>query len=257
MTRFETIPASDILKPYVKNLVISENPDEKTYRVYPSDGLVIGFQYRGKLANLHGQNVYPLASAGITGIHDKVRLFKNSADTGTILVVFNATGASQFFREPVHELFSLSLPLDHFLPHSELEEIEACLSEAETDLQRIAIVENFLVSRLREKQKDLLVAQAVKLIRDANGTIRIHELNKLLNISQSPLEKRFRAVVGTSPKKFSSIIRFNSVLAALQNGKSLTQLGYDNQYFDQAHFIHDFRNFTGETPERFLKELLK
>ena len=54
---------------------------------------------------------------------------------------------------------------------------------------------------------DALVAKAVNLIVNSNGTLRITELSQRLYISQSPLEKRFRKVVGATPKKFSSIIR--------------------------------------------------
>ena len=79
--------------------------------------------------------------------------------------------------------------------------------------------------------------------------------NDRLFISQSPFEKRFRKVVGTSPKKFASIVRFNAVLNNLNTTKSLAQLCYENNFFDQAHFIKDFKQFTGETPENFKRFL--
>jgi AraC-like DNA-binding protein len=95
----------------------------------------------------------------------------------------------------------------------------------------------------------------VKLIYQSKGTIRIKELNDRLFISQSPFEKRFRKVVGTSPKKFASIVRFNAVFNNLNTTKSLAQLCYENNFFDQAHFIKDFKQFTGETPENFKRFL--
>ena len=82
---------------------------------------------------------------------------------------------------------------------------------------------------------------------------KIKELANLLCISQSPFEKRFRQVVGTSPKKFASIVRFHSVLDSLNQVKSLSEICFENNYFDQAHLIHDFKNFSGETPDKFLK----
>jgi len=96
-----------------------------------------------------------------------------------------------------------------------------------------------------------LVSEAVRRIYQTNGTIQVKELNKKLFISQSPLEKRFRKVVGTTAKKFASIVRFNAILDNLSETKSLTQICYENDFFDQAHFIKDFKQFTGDTPENF------
>ena len=129
--------------------------------------------------------------------------------------------------------------------------MEEKLIIATTDKQRIKVVEQFLVSQLKDIQTDKIIVEAVKLIYQSNGTIRIKELNEKLFISQSPFEKRFRKVVGTTAKKFASIVRFNSVLDNLSNTKSLTEICYENNFFDQAHFIKDFKQFTGDTPENF------
>jgi methylphosphotriester-DNA--protein-cysteine methyltransferase len=134
-------------------------------------------------------------------------------------------------------------------------EVEEKLTTVSTDRQRIKVVEQFLLSELKDIQADRLVVEAVKLIYQSKGTIRIKELNEKLFISQSPFEKRFRKVVGTSPKKFSSIVRFNTVLDSLNETKSLIEICYENNFFDQAHFIKDFKQFTGDTPEKFKRFL--
>lgn len=126
---------------------------------------------------------------------------------------------------------------------------------ATTDRQRIKIVEQFFLSQLKDIQTDKLFVEAVKLIYQSNGTIRVKELNEKLCISQSPFEKRFRKVVGTTPKKFTSIVRFNTVLDSLSKAKSLTEICYENDFFDQAYFIKDFKHFTGQTPENFKRFL--
>jgi AraC-like DNA-binding protein len=65
------------------------------------------------------------------------------------------------------------------------------------------------------------------------------------------LEKRFRQAVGTSPKKFASIVRFKHVIQRYDSGRSLTELAYEAGFYDQAHFIKEFKIFTGDTPEGF------
>jgi AraC-like DNA-binding protein len=235
--------------------VVSENDVENEYKVFPSTGLVIGFQYKGQLSSIKDKTLNKLSSAGITGIADSHKIFKNSANIGTVLVYFTEIGFTHFSSNPANELFNLSLSLDDIFEKSRVDEVEEKLAVVSTDKQRIKIVEQFLLTQFKDIKADKLIVEAVKLIYQRKGTIRIKELNEILFISQSPFEKRFRKVVGTTPKKFASIIRFNAVLDNLNETKSLTEICYENNFFDQAHFIKDFKHFTGETPEHFKRFL--
>lgn len=253
--KFDKHFPTERLRPYIKHFVVSENEIESEYKVFPSSGLVIGFQYKGQLTSLQENALSKLASAGVTGISDSYKIFKNSATIGTILVYFTETGFAHFASHPAHELFNLSLSLDTIFDKNMIREIEEKLALATSDKQRIKIVEQFFLSQLKDIQIDQLIVEAVKLIYESKGSIRIKELNEKLFISQSPFEKRFRKVVGTTPKKFASIVRFNTVLNALGNSKSLTEICYENNFFDQAHFIKDFKQYTGDTPENFKRFL--
>lgn len=249
--KFDKHFPTDKLKDYIKYYVVSENELETEYKVLPSSGLVVGFQYKGNLALRNNDGERKLGSAGISGIADTFKVFKNSAGIGTILVYFTGTGFAHFASHPANELFNLSVSLEDIFEKYKINTVEDKLALAKTDIQRIKIVEQFLLSELKDINTDKLIVEAVKLIYQSKGTIRIKELNEKLFISQSPFEKRFRRVVGTTPKKFASIIRFNTVLDNLDNIKSLTEICYENNFFDQAHFIKDFKQFTGDTPENF------
>lgn len=253
--KFEKHFPTDQLKNHIHYYVVAEYEQENEYKVFPSSGLVIGFQYKGRLSSIKDKQLIQLDSAGITGITDEYKIFKNSSNTGTILVYFTETGFIHFSSRPTHELFNQSISLDYIFDRNKVSEVEEKLVAANTDKQRIYVVERFLLSQLRDIQNDKLIAEAVKLIYQSSGSIRIKELNKQLFISQSPFEKRFRKVVGTTPKKFASIVRFNHLLGNLKNAKSLTDICYENNFFDQAHFIKDFKKFTGERPEQFKRSL--
>ena len=249
--RFDKVTPTDRLKPYIRHYIISENAEEQTFKIFPSTGLVIGFQYKGRLSTWVSGLENNLAPAGITGITDSFKVFKSTADTGTILIYFTEVGLAHFTSCPAHVLFNQSISLDHLFDSSKVTEVEEMLSVAATDAQKISVIENFLLSQLREIDMDGLVIEAIKLIYLSKGAIRIKELNDKLHISPSPFEKRFRKLVGTSPKKFTSIVRFHSVLNSLESGKTLTEICYENNFFDQAHFIKNFKQFTGQTPEHF------
>lgn len=253
--KFDKHLPSERLRPYIKQYVVSENERESEYKVFPSSGLVIGFQYKGQLTTITDNTESKLASAGITGVSDSFKLFRNSANIGTVLVCFTEIGFTHFAMHPANELFNLSISLDLIFDKSRIGEVEDKLSAATTDKQRIKFVDQFLLSQLKNIQTDKLIVEAVRLIYQSKGTIQIKELIEKLFISQSPFEKRFRKVVGTTPKKFASIVRFNTVLDSLNHTKSLTEICYENGFFDQAHFIKDFKRFTGDTPDNFKRFL--
>lgn len=144
--KFEKHFPTEQLKSYIKYFVVSENELENEYKVFPSSGLVIGFQYKGQLSTIKDNSESNLATAGITGITDGYKIFKNSAKTGTILVYFTEIGFTHFASNPANELFNLSLSLDDIFDKNSITEVEEKLAIANTDKLRIKIVEQFLVS---------------------------------------------------------------------------------------------------------------
>ena len=253
--RFEKFIPTHDLKPYIRYFAVAETSAEQVYKVFPSTGVVVGFQYRGQLATLQNNTQNNLSAAGITGISDRFKVFKSSPGIGTVLVYFTEMGLVYFTSTPAQELFNQSVSLDNIFAKHNVTETEEKLLLAKSDKQRIYIVEQFLLSQLKQIYNDKLIVEAVRRIYRSNGTIKIKELAENLFISQSPLEKRFKKIVGTTPKKFASIVRFNAVLHHLNHSKSLTEICYENNFFDQAHFIKDFKQYTGDTPENF-KRLL-
>lgn len=251
--KFVTYSPSEILKPYIRQFAIQETTEERIYKVLPDTALVIGFQFKGKLSYLDGEKEISLSSSGITGLRDQYRVFKNSADISSVLVFFKDAGAASFIHQPLHELFRESVSLENFVKPSELLSIETQLSESNSDMEKIRIIEKFLISRLLHTEPDQLVLSAISLIHKSRGNMRISDLMKNLNISQSPLEKRFRQTVGTSPKKFASIVRFKHVIENYSPSLSLIDLGLSAGFYDQAHFIKEFKTFTGQTPEEYFK----
>lgn len=253
--KFDKYFPTERLRPYIRYFAISEQESETAYKVFPSSGLVIGFQYRGSLSIVRDTGEHKLSAAGITGMSDHYKVFKNAGDVGTVLVFLTEIGFTHFAVHPANELFNLSVSLGEIFEKNSLAEVEEKLANAPTDQLRIKLVEQFLIEQLKDIETDKLIVEAVKLIYQTNGAIRIKELTEKLLISQSPFEKRFRKVVGITSKKFASVVRFNTVMNSLGTTKTLTEICYENNFFDQAHFIKNFRQFTGDTPENFKRSL--
>src|SRR5271156_1383523 len=135
---FTTFFPCDELKPFVKSFAISESEGPDAYKVLPDTGIVMGFQYSGKLSYTKDNKTIPLSAAGITGLNDTYRVFNNTAHTNTLLVRFSETGAAAFFRQPMHELFSLSLSLDDLVLRSQMDVVTEQINESKTDAERIS-----------------------------------------------------------------------------------------------------------------------
>lgn len=252
MERIVKIVPSGLLRPYISSFVIHEKMNEGIYKIFPGTALVAGIQYKGRLSVISNSLATSLSTAGITGLSDTFKVFRNSSNIGTILVHFSETGARAFFDTPANELFKGSYSLEEFIARSRVIELEEKLNEAKDDNMRVGIVQQFFLSLLRTTEQDKMVLEAVRLIKNARGNIRMLQLADELNISASQMEKKFRAVVGATPKKFASIVRFNEIVNECQQGKDMNDLAFMAGYFDQAHFIKSFKSFTGLTPQEYI-----
>lgn len=138
--------------------------------------------------------------------------------------------------------------------NAETEHVIRQLRRARNDAERLTIIDLFFFGRMRQKAGDELINLAVEMIKKDAGNTKITSLAKRLHISLSQLEKRFRKTVGSSPKKFASIVRFRNIIDLASDRKNMTEIGLDAGYFDQAHFIKDFKSFTGITPEEYFRK---
>jgi AraC-like DNA-binding protein len=130
------------------------------------------------------------------------------------------------------------------------------VKEEKTVVAMIARTESYLLNCLQGNNIDLnYVNRAADLIRKTKG-IRIDELPDKVFISQRQLEREFKDKVGISPKHYLRITRINEVLRLLEDNHDmdLTSVAYYCGYFDQAHFINDFKSITGKKPTIFFRD---
>ena len=266
------------LTPFVKEFFIIESDGVMDSKILPDTSLVMALRYKGITqrvgdpgvslagdAGARGETLtkvgdVDVASSGakvepgvLTGLRRSHRVMRYSRDTGNILVLFKEGGLVAFSRVPANELFDLTTPAENFFAKAAMRDLLEALAEAGDNETRIHTIEAFLTQQLRGIDPDPLVDEAVRLIKESKGLIKIKDLAHALYISQDPLEKRFRAKVGSTPKQYASIIRLRNIINSWSSYPSLTNASYEAGYFDQSHFIKDFRTFTGESPKDFFR----
>lgn len=248
---FEKYIPHPLLQPYIREYMVIACAAVSVNSILPATGLTLVFRYQGRVAEVTDGAAQELPLSMLSGLRKSPRLIRYAAGSGNVLVLFREAGAAAFFPLPMHELFQTNIPLADCIHPQLTDRIGNQLATAACNRQRVAVIEEFLLSRLQQGIPDQLVAAAVQRIQAVAGVIRIKELAASLYISQDAFEKRFRKTVGTSPKQYCNLVRMKAIVARGNKHQTLTGIAFDAGYADQPHFNKDFRLFTGQSPTEF------
>jgi AraC-like DNA-binding protein len=222
------------------------HPSRAALMVLPSAVTVLGFQFRGRVRAEQGL----LSPAGVTGIQQVARRYQYIDEAGSVLVRFTAQGAA-CLGVPGALLSNVSLALEDLLPASRVREVLERLQEAADDRERILALEEFLLAL--SFRRDPLVTQALAFLDGSTEEPRIESLARSLSVSERQLERRFLHQVGVTPKRFARLRRFERAVELAPSSESLTRAALAAGYYDQSHFVRDFRGFTGMAPGEYLR----
>lgn len=123
--------------------------------------------------------------------------------------------------------------------------------------ERTQLADAYLLNRIYKAQKrQSFLPMAAELIRHQKGEITVENLSHEVCISTRQLEREFKNKLGMGPKAYMRISRLNKVLQLLDQQPSipLARLSYMCGYADQAHFIREFKQLTGELPSIYVSE---
>jgi AraC-like DNA-binding protein len=171
-----------------------------------------------------------------------------------LLAIFTPVGAYSFLRSPLNDLAGSTVDLADLVGRpDELLRLTERLNITVNHHQRIGLVEQFLLARVQGSSPDPWMTAAVAWLEGDTTSKRIDDLARSIGLSQSALERRFRRVIGVSPKKFYPLARLKRVVRLQATGADLTTVAHASGYFDQSHFIKEFRQMTGSAPSAFFR----
>lgn len=174
--------------------------------------------------------------------------------TGCLAICFYPETAYKFFPIPLNEVCNSVTHIGD-LWKDIADEIEEKLSILSSNEARAAVAQQYLIQRLQKYSKaDGLFEHCLQQIKNSEGQLSINNISRKNNISQRQLSRKFNDFIGLSPKEFAKINRFIHSLEYLKENRSktLTDTAYENGYYDQAHFIHDCKKYSGLTPKQLL-----
>ncbi len=173
----------------------------------------------------------------------------------TFAIRFYPYGFANFISMPIKNLANKETPIELLFGEKIANQLEQKIIEATNSSERIEIIEDFLLDKLNEKTTiDNIVKTTIDALLATNGSASISEILKEDLSKRRQLERKFIKQIGVSPKQLGKVIRLQTALKMLLNKKSknLTDIAYESEYFDQAHFTKDFKEFTGINPKEFL-----
>ncbi len=172
-------------------------------------------------------------------------------------VRFYPYGLFGFLAVPLVGLANRETPINDLFGEHAGTSLAKDIGAAADTKERIDIIEHFLLRRLAEDTViDEVVRSTIDTLFLTNGSAQIKSILDGGPAQRRQLERKFVNQVGTSPKQLGKVIRMQTALKMLLNQEptSLTEIAYESAYYDQAHFIKDFKEFTGLSPGAFLDD---
>ena len=259
----EIFEAHPDLAPFVKCFWNLESPREETpvsNTIVPDGCMKLIFHYKDPYRyHPANQPVTILPRCFLIGQLTGPYEVEPMGETGTFFVCFRPNGFLPFTTASIKSMENTAVPLQELFGVSGQQYGEQIL-KANSTVERIQISESFLLTKLTEAGTfDSLVESTIDTIFSAGGRLSVSELSDIKQVSRRQLVRKFSSTIGLSPKQLSKTVRLQAALKTLlvKEDANFTSLAYENEYFDQAHFIKDFKEFTGLTPKEFYGEDLK
>jgi AraC-like DNA-binding protein len=238
------------LRRYVREILWISSSRPRVQALLPETILTLVLRQSGS-ASLHSQ---PLPCTIVSGLQNRTRMVEHAANSSLVIVRFTEVGAPAILHERADYLYDRTSSLDALLPRRDIDQIQNDLGDTCDLPQQIRQVEQFLNSRIHPRVSiSPQIEAAVEMIRRSAGRTPIPNIARYVAMSQSALERHFRAAVGATPKKLSRLARLQYVRQLWNAGKSLTDIAFAAGYTDQPHMVRDFQLFTGTSPEKFFR----
>jgi AraC-like DNA-binding protein len=224
-------------------------------RVIPTENIQLMFHYKNPFVVYHPNRIAIRQPRSIiSGLSDSFSDVSTNGETGVVFISFYPTGACHFFNFPLSEIQNQSVDMTEIF-NAEIKQVEELLYFKHSIKEKICVIENFLLKRFSPiKSHDyLLIQKGIEIIKSQKGLINSKSLSEDLYTTPKTLERKFSQYLGKTTKQIIKLLRFQEVLHDFSCVKeiSLTQRAYKSGYFDQSHFIHDFKSYTGYTPKEF------
>lgn len=204
------------------------------------------------------QAIQACRSAWVSGVRTRPITIPSGNGSRMLIVAFKKGRASAFYPFPISDLTDTVAETDLVFGRCFHDLREQLLAAKSID-QMFRLVERFLLQQagngLQADAASRCIEYAVSSIIHKPTLRGLHELSEEIGYSQKHFIELFRQQVGVTPKQYLKIMRFQKAIQTIETKENLhwSQIALDSGFYDQAHFIHDFKHFSGFTPNEYLR----
>jgi len=223
-----------------------------------ADGLAeMVFHYHGTFNEVVDGRESSSWLSGLQAQSQRTRKFVTQASFGIFGVYLYPYALSTLFSIPADAL-SNEMPDLHSLLGNDGVVLEEKIMLASSLDERVGIITNFITQKIRQRNSSLdKMSLAVRHVLLRQGQISVKQMADEFSLSVRQFERLFKKSSGFSPKLYARIIRFTHALRSYDHQQTtLTALAHACGYYDQAHFMEDFKMFSGVSPKRYFDAIL-
>lgn len=257
--KYETYPPHSDLAALVKCHWILEVPgdfESPKQRVVPDGCIEMFFILGDDVKRYTSEEEYIIQPrAMVYGQIKEPYIIQPTGYVDTFAVRFYPYGFASFTETPIQDLADRETLLTDLFDEKSARDLEKAIINATSTQARIKTIEEFLLKQLVNPATiDRILKSTIDALWETGGSVPIQNILGEESSKRRSLERQFSKQVGISPKQLGKIIRLQAALKTLltDQEKSLTQIAYESEYYDQAHFIKDFKEFTGINPKSYL-----
>lgn len=250
-------PLNPLLKRLIKNywMIRSDNVTDIQGKLIPMNNIDLIINLSSPVNYISKEKNETIRKSHFTGIQSSYRTVQQKGVLDIIGISFYPTGFYPLIKVPLSEFANEIVTIDSFLKGFE-KEIER-IAEIKSVAGRLAIIEETLLGFIDlEFMPEMRCESIAKDLLLCGDSVNLKNYSEKQGINQKTLERFFCKYVGTTPKAFLMTNRFQKSIKSLVMGDfdTMTQIGYEFNYYDQTHFINSFKSFMGTTPSKLLKE---
>ena len=229
------------------------NPSHRLERVLPDGSMEIIINLRDENRHVfdpvNHQPRETFRRSWLSGPHSRFIVIDTARNASMIGVHLRPGGASAFFRLPLYELRNLVVELDT-LWNVEAQNLRDQLLEAPNPPAKFRVLEDALLARWRGfAPRHRAVRHALESFSRGPDHVTVGQVTSDVGLSRRRLIEVFSEQIGMTPKIFCRVVRFQRAIEQIQRTRApWTAIAADCGYYDQAHFINDFREFCGVSP---------
>ncbi|WP_250253590.1 helix-turn-helix domain-containing protein [Chryseobacterium sp. Marseille-Q3244] len=166
-----------------------------------------------------------------------------------ITIYFKPLGLNYFVNDS--RVFSERKNVSDYNPFSDFKNCMNKILNHTNREEQIELLESFWLSKFQPKDFSLMK----QILSDIERDLKIEEIAKKHNLSRQYINKLFIKNIGKTPSEYRKIYRFRNAVISKKKSKNLTDLSHGNLFFDQSHFIKDFKELTAIKPSLFFKNV--